>query len=106
MEISLIQSILAIFPEFLLIGYVGLGLLSIKIRLNKYLKIAGSCTIFLIIIRNIFNLYGMHVILGVLFLAVLFKVIVKLDWHIAIISSLLGYIVLFLGEVAITPHNP
>jgi hypothetical protein len=103
MELSLIQIILAILPESLLCSYVGLGLLGIKIRLNKHLGIAGSYTIFLIIIRNIFKLYGVHVILGFLFLIVFFKLIVKIDWFIAIISSLLGYIVLFLGEVVIIP---
>ncbi|OCL28474.1 hypothetical protein U472_00885 [Orenia metallireducens] len=103
MELSFIQLILAILPESLLISYVGLGLLGIRVKMVDYIKISVIYIFFLVIIRNIFKLYGLHVILGFLFFVVLFKIIVKVDWHISIISSLVGYIISFLGEVLIMP---
>jgi hypothetical protein len=47
------------------------------------------------------ELYGLHVILGILFLSLLFKVIVKIDWNMALIATLLIYILSFLGEIIV-----
>ncbi|OCL28473.1 hypothetical protein U472_00880 [Orenia metallireducens] len=99
MELSIIQLVFSTFPEGLLIGYVGLGLVGIKLKVIDYIKISIIDMIFLIVVRNILKLYGLHVILGVLFLSLLFKVIVKIEWELALIASLLAYILLFLGEL-------
>jgi hypothetical protein len=99
MELSIIQLMLSIFPEVLLISYVGLGLVGIKTRVRNHFKIGMVFLIFLIIVRNILKLYGLHIILGILFWSLLFKVIVKIEWKLALIASLLAYILLLLGEL-------
>ncbi|PRX31822.1 hypothetical protein BX659_105153 [Orenia metallireducens] len=99
MELSIIQLVFSVFPEGLLISYVGLGLVGIKLKVIDYIKISIIDMTFLIVVIDILKLYGLHVILGILFWSVVFKVIVKIEWELALIASLLAYILLFLGEL-------
>ncbi|OCL28472.1 hypothetical protein U472_00875 [Orenia metallireducens] len=101
MELSLIKIILVVLPESLLFSYVSLGLIGIKTKVINHFKITIFFTFFLVIVRNILGLYGLHVILGALFLSLVLKVIVKIDWNMALIATLLIYILSFLGEIIV-----
>ena len=101
MELSITKIILVVFPDGLLTSYVGLGLIGVRTKARNHFKIATIFMIFLIVVRNILKLYGLHVILGILFLSLLFKVIVKIEWELALIASLLAYILMSLGELVL-----
>lgn len=103
MELSPSQILFFALPEGLLVSYVGLGLINIKVPIQKHIKITLICTSSLVILRNILKLYGAHVIILYLVLTLSFKILIRIKWKLAIIASLLGYILLSLGEALFLP---
>lgn len=103
MQLSIIQFLIYTIPENLLLIYTSLGLINIKITIQKYITITIIYSVCLIIIRNLFNLYGLHILILCLFLTLLFKFYIKINLSIAIVSSLLGFILLLVGESLILP---
>ncbi|ADL12129.1 hypothetical protein [Acetohalobium arabaticum] len=103
MELSISQILFFVLPESLLMNYVGLGLINIKIPIKKHIKISLSCICSLVILRNILKLYGIHIIILYFILTLSFKKFIEITWSSAIIASLLGYILLLLGETLVFP---
>ncbi|SKA00016.1 hypothetical protein [Selenihalanaerobacter shriftii] len=101
MGIDPMKVLCGILPESLLLVYVGLGLINIKLSIRNYIKITILYTIGLLVVRYILNFAGIHILILCLFLSLLFKIIAKVDWNLAIISSLLSLILLLLGEVLV-----
>lgn len=98
MKVSLIKFILGGVPEAFLLTYVGLGLVGIKTSLQNYTKIVSCYFVGLIVFRGLINLYGMHSLVLCLFLALLFKFFLRINWKLSIIGALFGFVLLFLGE--------
>ncbi|WP_408955331.1 hypothetical protein [Natroniella sp. ANB-PHB2] len=98
MELSLFRVIFTAFPESLLLTYVGLGLLGVKLKWEDYITIGFFYIVGLVIVRNVFDGYGLHVLILCLLLALLIKGIAKLDLSISVIASLFGFIILFISE--------
>ncbi|MCK8816651.1 hypothetical protein MWH28_04605 [Natroniella sulfidigena] len=101
MELSLVRIILIGFPESLLLAYLGLGLVGINTDLSNYLKVGLLHTVGLIIIRGVFDIYGLHTLLLGLLLAMLLKLIVELNLQVAFAAALLGFVVLVLLEAGL-----
>ncbi|MCK8824556.1 hypothetical protein [Fuchsiella alkaliacetigena] len=98
MELKIIQLITMGLLEVFLMTYVGLGLLGIKTTIVRHLQIGVIYVLGIWITRNLLQLYGLHTLLLCILLIVLIKFIVKIDWQIAIIAVLLGFVILFIGE--------
>ncbi|ADL12130.1 hypothetical protein [Acetohalobium arabaticum] len=103
MNLSTIQILLHIVPESFLLIYVSLGLINIKIKLQQHIKITIIYTCCLILLRDILNLYGLHIIFLFLSLTLLFRIFIEISWNLAIIASLLGFIILLLSELVLFP---
>ncbi|MGM0472283.1 MAG: hypothetical protein ACQEQI_08420 [Bacillota bacterium] len=98
MELSINQFIIHSIPESFLIIYVGLGLANIKTKSINYIKMTAIYTFFLVLTRNILNLYGFHTLILLMILFSLLKYFTPISWDIAIISALLDFIILYIGE--------
>ncbi len=101
LDLTFFQLVFIIFPEYLLLAYVGLGMIGYKISIVNNLKVAVICTFILGFLRNIFFLYGLHTLIMILSLAVVMKLIINIEFKIAFITSLIGVLILGLGETII-----
>ncbi|KXS42355.1 MULTISPECIES: hypothetical protein [unclassified Candidatus Frackibacter] len=100
MSLSILQVFLGTFPESILMTYVGLGILGIKSTLKNYLKIGICYNIILVLARN---LYGLHSIILCMVLSILIKIIINIDWKLSIMSAIIGFIIMFMGEALVLP---
>ena len=101
MNISLYQIIFAVVPESLLLVCVSLGLVKIKSRPKNYLKMGSIYTICFWLVRTKFNVYRIHSLILCLILSFIFKLFLDLEYNLAVIASLLGMVVLILGDVLV-----
>lgn len=100
MQLSFVQILFGTFPESLLLVYVGLGVFGGKTNFKNYITI---CVIYNIILEIARIFYGLHSVILCIVLGVLIKFIVDVDWKSAIMSSLTGFIILFIGESLFLP---
>ncbi|AGB42475.1 hypothetical protein Halha_2602 [Halobacteroides halobius DSM 5150] len=103
MKLSLGQILFASLPQSFLLIYVCLGLYNIKTSLWDNIKITLIYMISLFSLRNLFNMYGLHTFILILLLIVIFKLIIKVDWKVAIISSVSGFSLLMIGNSLVLP---
>ena len=98
MELDFWQLVIAFFGEAIWFSYGTLGLLGIKLPLGDYVKIALVYTLTLWVLRNQFGLYGIHILIIILVLAVAIKVVGKIEFKVCLVASLLGFIIMALTE--------
>lgn len=101
MKLSLIKYILNGFPEVLLLLYVTLALLNVKISFRNYIKIGIINEFFLWLIRDCLNLFGLHTFIGLIIIISSINYLVKIDIRKIIISVLISFIILFIGETSV-----
>lgn len=95
---SFLKAILLVLPEQMLMIYVGLGLIGIKINFSDVLKGAVGGTLIVWLLRAGLNLYGLHVLITMLYLIIAVKFIKKITFFDAAIAILISYILLFFNE--------
>lgn len=101
MNISIVQLIFAVFPESLLLSYVGLGLIGIRKKFETYLKLGAIYTSAFAVVRLVLNYHRLHSLILCLALIIIFKMCLDLEYSLAIIAALLGMIILILGDVVV-----
>ena len=101
MNISLYQIIFGVFPESLLLMYVGLGLVKVKTSLWNYFKMGFIYAMCFWIIRLVLNVCQIHSLILCLVTSLIFNLFLDLEYNLALLASLLGMIILILGEVLV-----
>jgi|GEM_PF-2290507 len=101
MEITFSKFIFGVLPESFLIIYVGLGLLEVKLKIGDYIKIVFLTSFGLLFIRNILNIYGMHMFIYGLLMILTIKFFVEIDWKWILVAVLSSFTIVSLGEMVI-----
>ncbi|WP_156924148.1 hypothetical protein [Halonatronum saccharophilum] len=95
---SIISYILITIPEILITSFIGLQLVGVKGRFGDYLKIALLYTFGLWLTREVFNLYGLHFLLVLAILVLVFKFILRINWLLSFLATIIGFMILGISE--------
>jgi hypothetical protein len=101
MKLSLIKCILNGFPEALLLLYVSVSLLGFKLSIREYIKVGIINISILWVVRDYFDLFGLHIFIGLITMISLIRVLVQDDIKKVIISTFISFIILYIGETSI-----
>lgn len=94
--------------EACFIAYVGLGLLGIRIDFRKIIRIGIFHGLTVYWVRGIYKIleipFGTHTLILAIIMSIFISRIGRLRWGIGLTASLLGIVLLMLGESLVLPN--